>query len=708
MSYFVTGATGFIGRHLIDLLLAREGTIYVLVREGSKGRLEELRSRWGAGPDRVVAVVGDLGQPRLGIADEETEQLRGDIDHLFHLAAIYDMTADAESQRLANVEGTRNMLELADAVEAGHVHMISSIAAAGLYRGTWREDMFDEAENLAVHPYYRTKHEAEGIVRQESGRPWRVYRPGIVVGHSETGEMDKIDGPYYFFKLIRRIRNAVPQWMPLVGIEGGEINVVPVDFVARAIDHIAHLDGLDGKAFHLTDPAPHTAGEVIDIFARAAHAPESRVRVPAVAVEAAAPLATMVLENVPLTTALTDRVLADFGIPRSVLTYVTYPTHFDSRQAQAALAGSDVRVPPLEAYAAVLWDYWERHLDPDLYQDRTLVGAVRGRRGVVTGAAQVLEQQIPDELLRFGRRLLGTASLEKAVRGRIVMVTGASSGIGRSAAIKIGDAGGTVLLVARTAEKLEATRDAIESGGGSAFIHRCDLADMDDIDRLADEVLAQHGHVDVLVNNAGRSIRRSIALSYDRFHDFERTMQLNFFGAVKLIVKLLPAMRERRQGHLVNVSSIGVQTNTPRFSAYVASKAALDAFSRCIASEIVDDGVYISTIFMPLVRTPMIAPTRLYDRFPAITPDEAADLICDAIIHKPKRIATPLGTLGQILYAINPKSVDSILNSAYHLFPDSRAAREGGKEPSPRARRTTAATDRDEQASPEQVAFAYL
>src|SRR5436190_2252266 len=517
------------------------------------------------------------------------------------------MTADAESQRLANVEGTRNMLELADAVEAGHVHMISSIAAAGLYRGTWREDMFDEAENLAVHPYYRTKHEAEGIVRQESGRPWRVYRPGIVVGHSETGEMDKIDGPYYFFKLIRRIRNAVPQWMPLVGIKGGEINVVPVDFVARAIDHIAHLDGLDGKAFHLTDPAPHTAGEVIDIFARAAHAPESRVRVPAVAV-----------------------------------------------------------------------------------------------------AAQVLEQQIPDELLRFGRRLLGTASLEKAVRGRIVMVTGASSGIGRSAAIKIGDAGGTVLLVARTAEKLEATRDAIESGGGSAFIHQCDLADMDDIDRLADEVLAQHGHVDVLVNNAGRSIRRSIALSYDRFHDFERTMQLNFFGAVKLIVKLLPAMRERRQGHLVNVSSIGVQTNTPRFSAYVASKAALDAFSRCIASEIVDDGVYISTIFMPLVRTPMIAPTRLYDRFPAITPDEAADLICDAIIHKPKRIATPLGTLGQILYAINPKSVDSILNSAYHLFPDSRAAREGGKEPSPRARRTTAAADRDEQASPEQVAFAYL
>jgi short-subunit dehydrogenase/thioester reductase-like protein len=681
----------------------------VLVREGSKGRLEELRSRWGVGPDRVVAVVGELAQPRLGVSDEDVERLRGEVDHLFHLAAIYDMTADAESQRLANIEGTRHMVELADGVEAGCVHYISSIAAAGLYKGTWREDMFEEAESLDVHPYFRTKHEAEGVVRRECERPWRVYRPGIVVGHSETGEMDKVDGPYYFFKLIRRIRNAVPQWMPLLGVEGREINIVPVDFVARAIDHIAHLDGLDGKTFHLTDPAPRTAGEVIDIFARAAHAPHSTARVPAAALEAAAPLAGLVLDNVPLTGALADRLLADFGIPRSVLTYITYPTHFDCRQAQAALAGTDIRVPPLEAYAAVLWDYWERHLDPDLYRDRTLVGAVRGRRGLISGVTQVLEQQIPDEFLVQGRRLLGTAALRQAVRGRIVMVTGASSGIGRAAAVKIADAGGTVLLVARTAEKLEATRHAIESAGGSAYIHRCDLADMDDIDRMADEVLAEHGHVDVLVNNAGRSIRRSIALSYDRFHDFERTMQLNYFGAVKLILKLLPVMRERRQGQIVNVSSIGVQTNTPRFSAYVASKAALDAFSRCIASEIMDDGVHITTIFMPLVRTPMIAPTRIYERFPAITPDEAADMICDAIIHKPKRIATPLGTLGQILYAINPKSVDSILNSAYHLFPDSRAARESRKdERAEEARPAAAPGDREEQASPEQVAFAYL
>ncbi len=704
MSYFVTGATGFIGRNLVELLLEREGTIYVLVREGSKGRLEELRSRWGVDSDRLVGIVGDLSEPKLGVSPEDLERLRGKVDHLFHLAAIYDMTANAETQRVANVEGTRHMVGFAEEVEAGRVHMVSSIAAAGLYKGTWREDMFEEAQDVDNHPYFQTKHESEGVVRNECTRPWRVYRPGIVVGNSETGEMDKVDGPYYFFKLIRRVRGAVPQWLPVPSLQGREINIVPVDFVVRAMDHIAHTEGLDGKAFHLTDPNPRTAGEVIDIFARAAHAPQSSVRLPPDAVELVEPLVKLGLSATPLSDAVVDRVLADFGIPRSVLVYVNYPTHFDSRQTQAVLEGTGISVPPLEAYAGKLWDYWERHLDPDLFRDRTLMGAARGRLGLVGGLAQILEQQIPDELMRLGRRVVGNASLEAAVRGRIVMVTGASSGIGKSAALKLADAGATVLLVARTPEKLELTRDQILAGGGVAYIHQCDLSDFDDIDRMAEEVLAQHGHVDVLVNNAGRSIRRSVALSYDRPHDFERTIQLNYLGAVRLILKLLPVMRERKSGQIVNISSIGVQTNMPRFSAYVASKSALDAFSRSIASEIIDDGVHITTINMPLVRTPMIAPTKMYDRFPTITPEEAADMICEAVVHKPKRIATPMGTLGQILYALNPKSMDYILNTAYHLFPDSSAAKgERKKEPGAPPEQTT-----DEQANNQQVLFANL
>ena len=707
MSYFVTGATGFIGRNLVELLLEREGTVYVLVREGSKGRLEELRNRWGVDSERLVGIVGDLSEPKLGVSPADLDRLEGEVDHLFHLAAIYDMTANAETQRVANVEGTRHMVGFAEAVGAGCVHMVSSIAAAGLYKGTWSEDMFDEAQDVDNHPYFQTKHESEGVVRNECSRPWRVYRPGIVVGNSETGEMDKVDGPYYFFKLIRRIRNAVPQWLPMPGIEGREINIVPVDFVVKAMDHIAHSEGLDGRAFHLTDPNPHTAGEVIDIFARAAHAPQASVRAPAGAVEALLPLINAGMTATPLSDAVLDRVLADFGIPRSVLVYVNYPTHFDSRQTEAALAGTGISVPPLEAYAGKLWDYWERHLDPDLFRDRTLIGAARGRAGLVGGLAQIIEQQIPDELMRFGRRVVGNLSLEAAVRGRIIMVTGASSGIGKSAALKIADAGGTVLLVARTPEKLELTRDQILAGGGIAHIHQCDLSDFDDIDRMAEEVLAQHGHVDVLVNNAGRSIRRSVALSYDRPHDFERTIQLNYLGAVRLILKLLPKMRERKSGQIINVSSIGVQTNMPRFSAYVASKSALDAFSRCIASEIIDDGVSVTAIYMPLVRTPMIAPTKMYDRFPTITPEEAADMITEAIIHKPKRIATPMGTLGQILYALNPKSIDYILNTAYHLFPDSAAAKGDKPKAGAGAAATTAQTT-DEQANSQQVLFANL
>ena len=207
-------------------------------------------------------------------------------------------------------------------------------------------------------------------------------------------------------------------------------------------------------------------------------------------------------------------------------------------------------------------------------------------------------------------------------------------------------------------------------------------------------MLADHPAVDVLVNNAGRSIRRSVALSYDRFHDFERTIQLNYLGTIKLIMGLLPHMRDRQSGLVVNVSSIGVQTNPPRFSAYVASKAALDAWTRVVGSESIGDNVHFTTIHMPLVRTPMIAPTKIYDSFPTISPEEAADLICEAIRAKPKQINTRLGTFGEVAYALFPKAVDQILSTAYKVFPDSAAAK-GQKDP-------------EEQASTEQVALAHL
>jgi NAD(P)-dependent dehydrogenase (short-subunit alcohol dehydrogenase family) len=277
----------------------------------------------------------------------------------------------------------------------------------------------------------------------------------------------------------------------------------------------------------------------------------------------------------------------------------------------------------------------------------------------------------------------GPRTLQRAVGGKVVVITGASSGIGEAAARQVAAAGAVTVLVARTREKLEALAAEIEADGGIAHVHPCDLSDMDDIERLAAEVLEQHGRVDVLVNNAGRSIRRSVKNSTDRFHDYQRTMQLNYFGAVRLILALLPSMRERRSGHVVNISSAGVQTKTPRFSGYVASKAALDAFTDCVQAELAQDGIRFTTIHMPLVRTPMIAPTKMYRSFPALSPDEAGEWVCDAITYRPSRMGPPFGTLSELADAVSPASMEAVRSAGYRMFRDSRAARGGDKAPEP-------------------------
>ncbi|GAB4175827.1 MAG: SDR family oxidoreductase [Wenzhouxiangellaceae bacterium] len=636
MGYFVTGGTGFIGRNLIDQLLKRKGKIYVLVRSGSKKKFNDLvAERWADHAGRVIAVTGDLTRPRLGVRPKQIEELKGKIKHVFHLAAIYDLSADAESQRLANVEGTRHAMQFAEAVGARCFHHTSSIAAAGLYPGIFREDMFEEATGLE-HPYFRTKHESEGLVRRECPIPWRIYRPAIVVGHSRTGEIDKIDGPYYFFKLIQKLRRLLPPWVPALGLEGGRINLVPVDYVVRAMDHIAHKPKLDYGCFHLTDPKPKRIGEVLNIFAEAAHAPKMEMRIDARMFQFIPAPVKQGLALLPPVRRIVDQVLGDLGIPRDVLKFFNYPTRFDTRETDRALKGTDIKLPPLESYAWVLWDYWERHLDPDLFIDRSLSGHVRGK---------------------------------------VVLITGASSGIGRATALKMGEAGARVIIVARKEPELLAVKAQIEKGGGTAFSYTCDLTDLDAAERLCKQVLKDHGAVDILVNNAGRSIRRSIALSYDRFHDFQRLMQLNYFGALKMIMGLLPSMAERRAGHIINISSIGVLSNAPRFSAYVASKAALDAFSRCAASEFNDTGVSFTTINMPLVRTPMIEPTKIYQYAPTITPEDAADMIAQAVIYRPPRIATRLGIFAATLHAVAPKITEIVMNTAFRMFPDSAAAR---------------------------------
>ncbi len=637
MQYFVTGATGFIGKRLVKTLLARKGAVvYFLLRKASERKVPELLEYWGVSKARAVPVFGDLTGKKLGVAADDIKGFKGEIDALFHLAAVYDLKADEESQIQANIEGTRNVVEFAKAIDARHLHHVSSIAAAGLYEGVFREDMFDEAENLD-HPYFNTKHESEKIVRKESKVPWTVYRPAFVVGDSQTGEMDKIDGPYYFFKLIQRMRQLLPPWFPSVGLEGGRLNIVPVDFVVACIDHIAHSKtDLKGKCFHLVDPMGHRVGDVLDIFNKAAHAPKMNLFINAALLGFIPKSVKKGLMALAPVRRIRGAVMKDLGLPEDILEFINWPTRYDRRELDAALKGSGIECPKLEDYAWRLWDYWERHLDPDLFIDRSLKGTVAGK---------------------------------------VVLVTGGSSGIGLAAAHKFAEAGAVTIICGRDQDKLDEACKEAKARGYSFVAYSADIADMADCDRFTALLNENHGGVDFLINNAGRSIRRAIESSYDRFHDYERTMQLNYFGCLRVTMGVLPGMVVKKKGHVVNISSIGVLTNAPRFSAYVASKAALDAWTRCASSEFADQGITFTTINMPLVRTPMIAPTAIYKNVPTLSPEEAADMVAQACISKPVRIATRLGIVGELLHALAPRIAQISMNTTFRMFPDSSAAK---------------------------------
>ena len=622
-TYLFTGATGFLGRHVLARLLDADPSakVYALVRPGSLDRFAALVDALDAA-DRVHALPGDLTAPVLGIADGAIPPA----DHIVHLGAIYDLTVGDE-QAATNVEGTRAIVELSIALGAT-LHHISSIAVAGDWAGDFDETSFDVGQGFPT-PYHRTKYQAERLVRAAEGLRWRVYRPAVIVGDSTTGEIDKVDGPYYLFGLFALLGH-LPAAIPMLAPGIGATNIVPVDYVSAAIVELIGrtADDPDNHTFHLVAPRPQSMREIYNAFADAAGAPRAVATLPAALVD------PVLRPSIGAIRSLRDAALSTLRIPPVVVDNLAIPTRFVDEHTRATLGADGPTVPAPASYAAVLWRYWRDHLDPE--RPHTGAGALTDRH---------------------------------------ILITGASSGIGRATALSVAAKGAVALVIARRQAELDEVVAEIVAAGGRARGYVCDITDDDQVRETIARVLADNGHVDMVVNNAGRSIRRSIHRSTDRMHDFERTMAVNYFGAVRIVLALLPHMRERGFGHIVNVSTASVQGSTPRFSGYVASKAALDGFTDVVAAETLHDGITFTTVHMPLVATPMIAPTGNLNAGPVASPEWAAAMVVRGLIERPQRIDDPLGTLGEWGSVFAPGIKTRLLSRFNRLYPDSAAAR---------------------------------
>ncbi len=628
---FVTGGTGLVGRAVVERLLERGMNVTMLCRPGAKdGRratLDALQAKAASHGGSLRFVAGDLTKPRLALDDEAVGAL-SEAAHCFHIAALYDIEADALALGKTNIEGTKRLLAvLEEAQFDGRLHHVSSVAIVGDCGDTFDESMFDAGQGFP-HPYHRSKYEAEKLVR-ESSLDYRIYRPSSVVGDSKTGAIDKIDGMYFSFGAMKKLAYAVPAWVRLPTPRfRGAFNVVPVDYVADAMVHIA-LSDTQARVFHLVDPEPPSLTKMSKILLKAAGGPSLGPAIDLGKMPGAKKTAGLV-SMLPSVRELRDAVLGDLGLPSGALGAMNLKVRFDDTNTRAALAESGVRCPPLRSYAKTLYRYYEDHLDP---------AAKRPER------------------------------YREALFGKVVLITGSSRGVGHAAALLAAKAGATVLLVARDAAKLDAVAEEVRAAGGRAHCYPTDLSSFDQVDSLAASVLEQHGGVDVLIHNAARSIRRPASQSVDRFHDFERTMALNYFAPVRLTLRLLTSLRERR-GSISHVLTQGVLIPTPFFPAYTATKAALDAFGDSLAAELQHEGLHVSSVYLPLVKTDMIGPTEEYAGLKDVmTPYRAAILILDGVVDRKRRMMPPITKYFAFGNRVMPATTTRVLNILQRTFP---------------------------------------
>ncbi len=624
-TYFVTGGTGFIGRWLVDCLIRRGGEIRLLRRASTAPDTQAaLSERWqdlGVGSGASITWVdGDVCEPGLGLADPRVAL----VDHFFHLAALYDLDASAERLHAVNVGGTENVLALLSEQRfAGVLHHVSSIAAAGDFQGRFLESMLDEGQRWP-HPYQHSKADSERLVRQAATLRSRIYRPGTVVGDSVNGEALRIDGAYLLFEPLAALRRMIPAWMPLPAVSGPGLPIVPVDFVARAIDELAHAAAGDGSTFHVVDPAAPSARRTLDILSAAGHGPRFRQRVPKSKLTAAKNAATLFLGQDAIAH-WSRRLARRLGAPESALDALNTAVTFDTANLERGLAASGLTCPPLEAYAKHLWRYWEDHLDPNR-----------------------------DPEAKRHARLAGTR----------ILVTGASSGVGEALALACARYGARLVLVARRQEELERVAASARDRGGEAHVVVADLRDPEACDRTVREAQAALGAIDVLVNNAAKSIRRLTVDALDRAHDYERTMQLNYFAPVRMTLALLPSMRAQQHGQIVNVLTWGIWVGTPRFGAYLPSKCALESFGAALAAELWHDGIRVSDVLLPWVRTSMLADA--YDDVPMMNAEQAAGWILHAIVDRKRRVAPSWAKLVALFRVLDPEGQTRTLNALLH------------------------------------------
>ncbi len=635
---FVTGGTGLVGRALVERLLRRGIHVTLMLRQGAEERrkdaIDRLLGMAGGANGSLTLVTGDLSEQDMGLSAAGLAAL-GEAGHCFHVAASYDIEAEPELIIATNVDGTQHLLSaMRKAGFDGRLHHVSSIAVAGNYAETFTEAMFDEGQSFP-HAYHRSKFESEKLVR-ESGFAHRIYRPSGVVGDSKTGEIDKIDGVYFSFRVFQKLAYALPRWvrLPLPRIRGA-FNVVPVDYVADAMVEIAFSD-TEARVFHLVDPSPPSLTKMTNMFLAAAGGPRlgpaiDLGRLPGIK------NATGMASMLPSLRELVDAALADFGLPEGSLHAMNVKARWDDSNTQAALAASAVRCPPLQSYAKTLYRYYEDHLDPMKHRP------ARYRAG------------------------LG---------GKVVLVTGSSRGVGRAVAQQAAESGATVLLVARDAEKLATAAEEIRAAGGEAHVYPTDLSSLDQVDALAEAVIERHGGVDVLVHNAARSIRRPASQSVDRFHDYERTMALNYFAPVRLTLRLLGSLRER-QGVISHVLTQGVLIPTPFFPAYTATKAALDAFGDSLMAELQHEGLHVCSVYLPLVKTDMIGPTEEYAGLKDVmTPHRAALLVLDGVVDRRRRVMPPITKYFAFGNRVMPATTSRVLNILQRTFPTGGAKSE--------------------------------